>query len=48
MPRKRLFSVKQVAAQWCVGKFTLQHLFSSYVGVAPKWVINRLPRDAHP
>jgi AraC-like DNA-binding protein len=34
-------SVEQVVEQWRLGKRTLQQQFSSYVGVGPKWVINR-------
>lgn len=36
-----IVSVEQVAALGRFGKRTLQQLFSSYVGVGPKWVINR-------
>jgi AraC-like DNA-binding protein len=36
-----LVSVEQVVERSRVGKRTLQQLFSSYVGVGPKWVINR-------
>jgi AraC-like DNA-binding protein len=36
-----IISVDQVVEQWRVGKRTLQQLFNSYVGVGPKWVINR-------
>ena len=36
-----IVSVEQVAARWRLGTRTLQQLFSSYVGVGPKWVINR-------
>jgi AraC-like DNA-binding protein len=36
-----IVSVEQIVAQWSVGKRALQQLFSSYVGVGPKWVINR-------
>jgi AraC-like DNA-binding protein len=36
-----IVSVEQVVERWRLGKRTLQQLFSSYVGVGPKWVINR-------
>jgi AraC-like DNA-binding protein len=36
-----IVSVEQVVEQSRFGKRTLQQLFSSYVGVGPKWVINR-------
>ena len=36
-----LRSVAQLAARSGVGARTLQRLFGDYVGVAPKWVINR-------
>ena len=36
-----IVSVQQVVEQWRLGKRPLQQLFSSYVGVGPKWVINR-------
>ena len=36
-----IISVDQVVERWRLGKRTLQQLFSSYVGVGPKWVINR-------
>jgi AraC-like DNA-binding protein len=38
---REIVSVEQVVEQWSLGKRTLQQLFSSYVGVGPKWVINR-------
>jgi AraC-like DNA-binding protein len=38
---RKIVSVDQVVEQWRFGKRTLQQLFSSYVGVGPKWVINR-------
>jgi AraC-like DNA-binding protein len=38
---REIVSVEQVVARWRFGKRTLQQLFSSYVGVGPKWVINR-------
>jgi AraC-like DNA-binding protein len=34
-------TVEQVTARWRLGKRTLQRLFNGYVGVGPKWVINR-------
>jgi hypothetical protein len=36
-------TVEQVAERWQFGKRTLQRLFNEYVGVGPKWVINRYP-----
>jgi AraC-like DNA-binding protein len=36
-----IISVDQVVERWRVGKRSLQQLFNSYVGVGPKWVINR-------
>jgi AraC-like DNA-binding protein len=38
---REIVSVEQVVERWHVGKRPLQLLFSSYVGVGPKWVINR-------
>ena len=38
---REIVSVEQVVERWRFGKRTLQQLFSSYVGVGPKWVINR-------
>jgi AraC-like DNA-binding protein len=38
---REIVSVEQVVALGRLGKRTLQQLFSSYVGVGPKWVINR-------
>ncbi len=34
-------AVGQVLQRWGVGKRALQRLFNEYVGVGPKWVINR-------
>jgi AraC-like DNA-binding protein len=34
-------TVEQVMDRWQLGKRTLQRLFNEYVGVGPKWVINR-------
>jgi len=34
-------TVEHVLAQWDIGKRTLQRMFNDYVGVGPKWVINR-------
>jgi AraC-like DNA-binding protein len=34
-------TVEQVTERWQLGKRTLQRLFNEYVGVWPKWVINR-------
>jgi AraC-like DNA-binding protein len=39
--KREIVSVEQVVELGCLGKRTLQQLFSSYVGVGPKWVINR-------
>jgi AraC-like DNA-binding protein len=36
-----IVSVEQVVEQQRLGKRALQQLFNSYVGVGPKWVINR-------
>ena len=38
---REIVSVEQVVERWRFGKRTLQQLFGSYVGVWPKWVINR-------
>lgn len=38
---REIVSVQQIVEQWGLGKRPLQQLFSSYVGVGPKWVINR-------
>jgi AraC-like DNA-binding protein len=38
---REIVSVEQIVEQWRLGKRPLQQLFSSYVGVGPKWVINR-------
>ena len=38
---REIVSVEQVVERWRFGKRTLQQLFNSYVGVGPKWVINR-------
>lgn len=34
-------TVEQVLERWGIGKRTLQRLFNDYVGIGPKWVINR-------
>ena len=34
-------TLDDLAAQWCIGKRGLQRMFNEYVGVGPKWVINR-------
>lgn len=34
-------TVEQVLERWGIGKRTLQRLFNGYVGIGPKWVINR-------
>lgn len=36
-----IVSVEQIVVRWRIGKRPLQQLFNSYVGVGPKWVINR-------
>jgi AraC-like DNA-binding protein len=38
---REIVSVEQVVALGHLGKRALQQLFNSYVGVGPKWVINR-------
>ena len=38
---REILSVEQVVELARLGKRTLQQLFNSYVGVGPKWVINR-------
>jgi AraC-like DNA-binding protein len=38
---REIVSVEQVVELGRLGKRTLQQLFNSYVGVGPKWVINR-------
>jgi AraC-like DNA-binding protein len=38
---REIVSVEQVVERARLGKRTLQQLFNSYVGVGPKWVINR-------
>ena len=38
---RSITTVEQVMERWQVGKRTLQRLFNEYVGVGPKWVINR-------
>jgi AraC-like DNA-binding protein len=38
---REIVAVEQVVERWPCGKRALQQLFSSYVGVGPKWVINR-------
>lgn len=34
-------AVEQLTDRWSLGKRSLQRLFNEYVGVGPKWVINR-------
>lgn len=34
-------TVEQAMERWNLGKRTLQRLFNDYVGIGPKWVINR-------
>jgi AraC-like DNA-binding protein len=34
-------TLDDVAARWSIGNRSLQRLFNDYVGVGPKWVINR-------
>jgi AraC-like DNA-binding protein len=36
-----LTTVEQLVQRWSIDKRRLQRLFSEYVGVSPKWVINR-------
>lgn len=36
-----IIKVEQVMERWHLGKRMLQRLFNAYVGVGPKWVINR-------
>jgi AraC-like DNA-binding protein len=38
---REIVSVEQIVKMARLGKRTLQQLFNSYVGVGPKWVINR-------
>jgi AraC-like DNA-binding protein len=38
---RAIVSVEQIVEQWGVRKRALQQLFNEYVGVGPKWVINR-------
>lgn len=38
---RSITTVEQVMARWQLGKRTLQRLLNEYVGVGPKWVINR-------
>ena len=38
---RTLTSVEQLVQRWGIDKRRLQRLFSEYVGVSPKWVINR-------
>jgi AraC-like DNA-binding protein len=38
---RSITTVEQVMERWQLGKRTLQRLFNEYVGVGPKWVINR-------
>lgn len=38
---RNLVTVEQLLARWRVAKRPLQRLFNEYVGVGPKWVINR-------
>ncbi len=38
---REIVSVEQLVERWGLSKRGLQQLFSSYVGVGPKWVINR-------
>lgn len=38
---RTLTSVEQLVRRWDIDKRRLQRLFSEYVGVGPKWVINR-------
>jgi AraC-like DNA-binding protein len=38
---RSITTVEQVTERWRLGKRMLQRLFNDYVGVGPKWVINR-------
>jgi AraC-like DNA-binding protein len=38
---RSITAVEQVMERWCLGKRMLQRWFNEYVGVGPKWVINR-------
>lgn len=38
---RSLNTLDDLAAQWPIGKRALQRLFNQYVGVGPKWAINR-------
>lgn len=38
---RSMTTVEQVLEHWSMGKRTLQRLFNDYVGIGPKWVINR-------
>ena len=38
---RTLTSVEQLVQRWGIDKRRLQRIFSEYVGVSPKWVINR-------
>lgn len=38
---REITTVEQVLERWSIGKRTLQRLFNDYVGIGPKWVINR-------
>jgi AraC-like DNA-binding protein len=38
---RTITTVEQVLHRWRLGKRMLQRLFNEYVGVGPKWVINR-------
>lgn len=38
---RSITAVEQVMERWHLGKRMLQRLFNEYVGVGPKWVINR-------
>lgn len=38
---RSITTVEHLLDRWCVGKRPLQRLFNEYVGIGPKWVINR-------
>ena len=38
---RQLYTVEQLTSRWAIGRRSLQRLFNEYVGMGPKWVINR-------
>ena len=38
---RQLHTIEQLSSRWAIGIRSLQRLFSEYVGIGPKWVINR-------